>query len=266
MQEGKDGIIDILKREPEQADFLIKFGLAAPIVIVAWNWVASYLLSNLLIVPITLLLVFIYGGVLVYLISQLVHSANRWQVESAMQARRLLTGNARLTGNTRYIDPTQKASNEDSPPPLPQVNFHQVAFFLSVQEEVLRARREGDAMSVFALDITPPGGDLSPETLDKISFEMAHLVTSQSKTVGYWLSVGPTEFVFSLPHANQAQAKDFVSKLVQALGDYWCHYGIAVYPRDATEAEALVRRARQQCEESRRDKGHSSYESSALAA
>jgi hypothetical protein len=248
MQEGNDSIIDILRREPEQTDFLLKFGIGAPVLIVAWNWVASFFIANIFVVPTTLVLVLVYGGALVYLISRLVHQADRWQVESAMQARRLLTGSSR---------PGPRPVGDDSvtPPPLPQVNFHQVAFFLNVQEEVLRARREGRAMSVLALDITPPHGELTLEVQDKISFEMAHIVTSQAKVLSHWLSVGPTEFVFSLPNADHAAAKDFVSKLVQALGDYWCHYGLAVYPDEGTDAESLVLRAREQSEESRRDKG-----------
>jgi hypothetical protein len=47
-----------------------------------------------------------------------------------------------------------------------------------------------------------------------------------------------------------------VSKVVQALGNYWCHFGVAVYPNDATSANSLIERAREKCEESRQDKGH----------
>jgi hypothetical protein len=50
-----------------------------------------------------------------------------------------------------------------------------------------------------------------------------------------------------------------VSKVVQALGNYWCHFGTAVYPADGTSAESLVRFVRQAVEESREGKASKSH-------
>jgi len=100
-----------------------------------------------------------------------------------------------------------------------------------------------------------PGQELTPATIEKVSFELAHLASNQSKTISHSLSIGPTEFIFSLPNLGKASGRDFVSKVVQGLGNYWCHFGVAVYPENATDAEALFNFARQQCEESRHDAG-----------
>jgi hypothetical protein len=109
-------------------------------------------------------------------------------------------------------------------------------------------------MTVVALDVTVPGREMTFAHLDKVAFELAHMAAGQAQMISQPLSVGPTEFVFSLPHTNLKEAKSFVSKVVQGLGDYWCHFGIAAYPTDATDAEALFNQARQLCEDSRHDR------------
>jgi hypothetical protein len=61
----------------------------------------------------------------------------------------------------------------------------------------------------------------------------------------------------SLPHMPASEAKPFVSNLVQSLGNYWCHFGTANYPVDATSAESLVKASRDAVEESRQGKNRS---------
>jgi hypothetical protein len=90
-------------------------------------------------------------------------------------------------------------------------------------------------------------------------------LVTQSNTLSLAMTFGPDDFVFSLPHADRVTAKDFIRKLLPGLGNYWCHYGLATYPEDGTNAEALVNRAWEQCVESRgTDSGN--HESESLAA
>ena len=297
-----EGFFSILRREPEQTALILKLGFGAPVVIVLWDWAANFLLPELAVSLLTMFMILIYAGALVFLIASLVHSADRWQIDSAMEARRLLvTGDVRRRAPaarpaksasaqaaaplslspTAVAEPPQilrqapdpveaedeiEAEDYVPPPPALEPRFHQVYFLLRVTEEVQRARREGYEMSVLALDVTVPGRELTPQLVEKVSFELAHIASSQNKVISYSLSLGPTEFVFSLPHLDRAETKDFVSKVVQSLGDYWCHYGVAHYPDDATDAESMVDFARQQCEASRNDAGRKRSHLSAMAS
>jgi hypothetical protein len=291
-ESSNEGFFSILRREPEQTALILKLGFGGPVVIVFWDWAANLLLPELAVSILTLFMILIYAGALTFLIASLVHSADRWQIDAAMEARRLLV-NTDSRRRAPVARPARAASSESAPlslsatavaeaphlvlqepepaiaseeeeidaeaevasPPALEPRFHQVYFLLRVTEEVQRARREGYEMSVLALDVTVPGRELTPQLVEKVSFEMAHIASSQNKVISYSLSLGPTEFVFSLPHLDRVETKDFVSKVVQSLGDYWCHFGVAHYPDDATDAESMVEFARQQCESSRNDAG-----------
>jgi hypothetical protein len=246
-----DSILAVLKREPQRTQGILRFSLAAAGLIVVVDFAGSFLLPDLVVLPIMLFLILAYAGVLTYLIANLVRAADRWQMESAMQARRMVSP---VDRRTERSPATPSAAPVAPPAAVTQADFHRVYFLLRLNDEVQRARREGRDMSVVALDVTVPGRELTPALVEKVGFDLAHMAASQSKTISQPVGVGPTEFVFSLPQSEYATAKSFLSKVVQALGDYWCHYGIAVYPDDATDAESLYERARQQCEASRQDR------------
>jgi hypothetical protein len=251
MSQENDSLLGMLRREPEQTRLILKIGLSVPVAIVLWDTLGRTLLPVLPVVLVTMFAILIYAGVLTALIARLVHSADKWQVDSAMQTRRLLSGDSRR----RSADGTAGGPAAIAPAAVVQTNYHQAYFLLRLTEEVQRARREGSEMCVLALDVTVPGHELTQADIEKVSFEMANLASSQAKSISYSLSTGPTEFVFSLPTFGKAAGKDFCSKLVQALGNYWCHFGLAVYPENATDAESMFSFARQRCEESRQDRG-----------
>jgi GGDEF domain-containing protein len=260
----KDGIVSILRREPEQSALLLKVGLAGPLLIVAWNLLGSLFLSPLIIMPFSLLLILSYAGVFGYLVARLVRSADRWEVDSAMQARRLLNGNRR--GD--YQSPEPEAglplaamaalASPDGRPPKPQASqadFHRLYFMLRLEEEVHEARRQGRGMTVLALDVSVPHQEeLTAAARDKLALDLATIASGQSAVIGHSLSIGATEFVFSLPHCDENEAKAFVKKLLTGLGNYWCHFGISVYPREGTTAELLFDSARERCDDSRNDR------------
>jgi hypothetical protein len=129
-------------------------------------------------------------------------------------------------------------------------SFHQAHFLLEVEDEVLRARREGHEMALIAIEFTFPHGDPRPSQLEALSFEMARLSVNHALIIRDSLSISPTEYVFALPQSDRAAARDFVGKLVQAMGEYWCHFGVAVYPDDGTDARKLYDHVLQKLEDS----------------
>lgn len=293
MQEKHSGLLAALRREPDQADVLLKVGLGGPLVIVVWDWLAGSVLPSLAVAPLTFILVLLYGGVVAYLAARLVEAEKQWQVDAAQQASRLIASRRRFGPQGQvYADPPpaprpvavqaegpspvapqpQPAAQQAAPPPPPppppsppppaplppslepEPGFQQRYFLMRLEAELQEARREGRQMSLVALDVTIPGQELTRAAVDRVCAEMAYIAASHPKTISRPVSVGPTEFLYSLPRLDENEAKAFVSKVVQALGDYWCHFGIAVYPNDATDAESLIERALDACEESRQGK------------
>jgi hypothetical protein len=81
---------------------------------------------------------------------------------------------------------------------------------------------------------------------------MAQMAANHASTMTMPSAIGPQEYAFLLPETDRAAARARVTPLLNPLGDYWCDFGIAVYPDDSTEAESLVHIARDQVESSRR--------------
>ena len=245
-----DSLLSLFNREPEQSQFLLKFGLGGPVVIVVWHLLGGYFLPVYALAPLTLVIILLYGAATALLTFRLVHNTDRWQMESAEQSRRLLGSST--TG--RRMVAGELDSDDVAIPPPPPASFPQVYFLMRLQEEVMRCRREGTEMSVIALDATRSGEEPGQTLIEKTSFEIATLAAGHSRTISLPLSVSATEYIFCLPNSDRAFTEDFVSKLVRALGDYWCHFGVAVYPEDGTDGESLFNHARQECEASRQDK------------
>jgi hypothetical protein len=250
MQEESFGIREAFKREPEQTSFLIRFGLGGAFVIAVYSAIAGMVLNSLIAHPVTLILTLVYGFVLVLSTARLVSGAvGRRFVESALSSR-----------TPHRV--AERANSEGVPAPVmqpvrEQPSFSRAFFMLRVQDEVANARRDGREMSVVAIEATAPGMPMNSDLADRIANEFAKLSASHYKTISNTLSVSESEYVMSLPATDAAEAKAFVSKVVQALGNYWCHFGTAIYPADGTSAESLVMHARGAVEESRNGKSNS---------
>lgn len=247
MEEDSFGIREAFKREPEQTGLLFKFGLGGAIVIAIFSAIAGLFLNALLAAPVTLVLSLIYGFVLVVSSARLVSAAvGRRFVESALR--------------TPHRMSERMHSGEDHQAPAPvtpvreQASFNQAYFMMRLQEEVGNARRDGHEMSVIAIEATAPGVPMNADLAERIANEFATIAAGQNKTISHTLSVSESEYVMSLPSTDATETKAFVSKVVQSLGNYWCHFGIAIYPADAISAEELVAYARQAVEESREGK------------
>jgi hypothetical protein len=242
MQERAYNILAAFKREPEAANWLLRFGLAGPIVIVLWDQLASQVLSSILVGVVDLLSIMAYGAGLSVMIVRIMNASERWGVESALTARKI----SNRVQNRGDEEPEHALHGS-----APTKNFQETHFLRRLQEEVAAARRDGSHVSLVWLDVSVAGADPYPAQTEKMSTDVAELLASQSKTLGASLSLTLNEYVFSLPNHDKAKAHEFMRKLVLGLGKYYCHCGIAEYPKEAADAEKLYDRARALCDASR---------------
>jgi hypothetical protein len=243
MEEESFGIREAFKREPEQTSFLIKLALGGGIVVAVFSVLAAVLVSSIVVLPVALVLSLIYSAALVVSTARLIFSgASRRYMESALRSR------------------TPGHAAEAAVVPIKeQASFSHTYFMLRLQEEVATARREGREMTVLAIEATRPGVELGPEVVERLAKDMAEIASNHHTTIGHALSVSESEYLMTLPKTSAAEAKPFVSRLVQSLGNYWCHFGTACYPADGTSAEGLMDFARESVDESRQDKGSKSH-------
>lgn len=248
MQERADTLFAAFKREPEQTRWLVRFGLAGPIVIVLWDWVSGLFLSDLFAGLGLLALVLVYGLSLSWMIVRIMNASERWGVESALTARKF-SKRAQSRGD-------EEAPAGDHAPAT--AAFHQAHFLRRLADEVSAARRDGSHLSVVWLDVSVPGDDPYPAQVEKMATDVAELLGSQSKTIGASLDLNLNEYVFTLPHLDRAGAHAFMRKMLLGLGKYWCHCGIAEYPKDGGDAEAVFAKAQARCEASRQGRDETS--------
>lgn len=243
MEEESFGIREAFKREPEQTSFLIKLAVGGGLVVAVFSVLAAVLLGSIMVLPVALVLSLIYSAAVVVTTARLIFSgASRRYMESALRSR-----------TPGHVDEATVVPIKE------QTSFSQTYFMLRLQEEVATARREGREMTVLAIEATRPGVELGPEVVERLAKDMAEIAANHHTTIGHTLSVSESEYVMTLPRTSAAEAKPFVSRLVQSLGNYWCHFGTACYPADGTSAEGLVNFARQSVDESRQDKGSKSH-------
>jgi GGDEF domain-containing protein len=247
MEEESFGIREAFKREPEQTNFLIKLVLGGGIVVAVFSVVAAVLLGSILVLPVALILSLIYSVAIVITTARLTFSGvARRYMESGMRSK---------------AQSPAEASDSAAPaaPISEQASFNQAYFMLRLQEEVASARRDGREMTLVAIEATKPGMEMNPEIAEKVARDLADIASNHHRTISHTLSVSETEYIMSLPDTTAAEAKPFLSNLVQSLGNYWCHFGLACYPADGTSADGLIRFARESVEESRQGKGAKSH-------
>ena len=242
MQERAYNILAAFKREPEATRWLLRFGVAGPIVIVLWDQLASLVLSTIIVGAIDLLSIMAYGAGLSIMIVRIMNASERWGVESALTARKI---------SDRVQNRGDNESEHEVHGIAPTKTFQEAHFLRRLQEEVAAARRDGSHVSLVWLDVSVAGADPYPAQTEKMATDVAELLAGQAKTIGASLSLTLNEYVFSLPHHDKAKAHEFMRKLILGLGKYWCHCGIAEYPKEAADAEKLYDRARALCDASR---------------
>lgn len=223
---------------------LLKLLLGGPVVLLAWDRLASYALPWVAVMPITAVLLIGLLSLFGYLVGRTVREADKFTVESSFVAHRLLSGHAPAA-------PAPAAGDERRASRVNASAFDDYYFRMRLDDEVHASRIEGHQMSVISLFVTLPGESNTPAVAERMGVEIARLVAGQAKVISRTVAVGDNEFVLSLPKTEHEEARKFVSKLVNALGEYWCDYGIATFPTHATNSEDLYKRARELCQESR---------------
>jgi hypothetical protein len=229
-----DGLLAILRREPERSMSVLKLGFAGLLIIALWSSLAPLGLSIVIVLPVLAVLLAIYGLTMVMLAVNLVRSVDLNQIEAAMHARRMMTT---TTTTTRHVE----VQENDAPV------FYNWYFSLYLEEEVKRHRRIGVSLAVVVLHVAPHQSDPSRAERQQIDLEVVQLAVNHKDKLIIPNEIDLLEYAFVLPGMDSVAAKDFVSRLVSALGSYWCHYGVAVYPEDASSGEALLEHARELC-------------------
>ena len=266
MEREDKSILAALRQEPEQTAFLIKFSLIAASVIVAWDLLATLALPVLIVKIVSAILIFSYGATIIFVVSRIMVSSKG--IEYAPVSSRSFTAatamrrldrsplsepNSYGTDDSDTETPAHVANRpnfEAVPVPVPPL-FNEQYFIMRLREQVKDARRDGRQMCVAAIEINIPGHEATGDEADRIALEMARIGSEQWKIIGQPLAMSENEYVFSLPASTVDETKLFVREVVQALGDYWCHFGIAMFPKNATDAEGLVQHAREACDISR---------------
>ncbi len=264
MKDNPNGLLATFKSEWNQTKWLLRFGVLGAMFIGTWGWAGNLFLSSLVVGTVNLLAVLIYGSVISVFVMRIMYASKRWQNETNERSKSFVREQSppveaaeRASARTATGKRRLYAVGGSLPAPASggalESNFHKVHFMLRVQEEVERARREALELAVVWLDVTLPGRDTPERETENLAVDVAKLLAGQARTVGQPLNLNQNQYVFSLPGQGRANAAAFVSKLVQAMGTYWCNCGIAIYPKDGTSAQALYDRARQICEGSESD-------------
>ena len=254
-----EGLVASLRQDPQRAATLLKIGGAGPLIVGAWVVAGSLVLSSVIVALAAVGLVFAYGAIVASIVSGIArHEASR-QVASRRLGPASTHRQERGEPQVRLVvDDDEDEDAEPKQRPSARIveesnSFHVTYFMNRLNEEVKTARRQGHQMSVVVLDVAIPGAEMTPAQSEAISQEVARIAAQHPQTISLQLSLGPSEFMFSMPHSDAKTTKEFVSQVIGALGRYWCHFGTASFPREATNAESLVDAAREACDTSRRD-------------
>jgi hypothetical protein len=271
MLDEETSVLSALRREPEQTALLFKLSAVMAIVLVAWDVMAAWALPAIAVKAVLVLLVLAYGAAMSYLVARIMSSSRRWASGSAAAATRLGSGGGSRV-STPGVDiaslrrrpnelplpleddkdaPVEVRAESTTPPPVPDATaFNESYFLMRLQEQVKDARRQGAEMCVAAVHVTIPGVQMTPDIAEAVAYEMARLASGQARIMSQPLALSDSEYVFSLPHTGPDETRQFVREIVRALGEYWCYFGIASFPRSATDAQGLVDKARAACEAS----------------
>jgi hypothetical protein len=221
---NRDSLLSLIHTEPERAKLLLKVASGGALALVLWAWAGREVTGQFVFLLVNLAAIAAYCATLIALTGTLVRRADQWQVDSALHTRRLLS-----SGRHAETGPNEPAV----------VTFDHWYFVLRLEDEIKRARRVGSQVSVVILKVGTPGEPTAAMT-EQINFDMAQMAANHAKTMTMPSAIGPQEYAFLLPDTDKTEAKARVAPLLAPLGDYWCDFGIAVYPDDGTAAEGLV--------------------------
>lgn len=218
----------VLSHDRGGTGILVVVALAGLIVIGLWGLYGDLFLSNLVVVAVAEVLIVLYAGSLTLIAARLVRSHDRWQVESALTLRDLLSEGG--SGNVQAGSP-----------------FSARQLGLRLEQEIRRCKEYGTSLSVVAVRLELPGRSPSHAIFSQANFEMAELVTLHREALISPTPLGMFEYAFCLPNCERRAAQAITAFIAHSLSRYHCSFGIAVYPDDGEEGNALIQLATAQC-------------------
>ncbi len=218
-----------LMRDPGRGGVTATVGIVGLALIWLWSLYGDFVLPHLVVVTAATLLTACYAGWLAVTVGTLVREQDRWQVESALTLRDLLS------------------DRHDSGSPLAGWPFYLRQLRLRLDEEIRRAHDYGTPFTVAALRLEVPGHAPSHALLSQANFEMADLVAAHPGAVLAPTSLGLFEWAFVLPHHDRRAAQAMAEFIARTLRRYSCSFGLAVFPDDGLDAESLLRCAVDRC-------------------
>jgi len=222
--------VALFSHDPSQTGLFATVALAGLVIIGLWGLYGDLFLSNMVVVAVSEVLILCCVGTLAFLTGRLVRSHDRWQVESALTLRELLSEGKDGTANLQTGSP-----------------FHARQFRLRVEEEIRRCREYGTSVSVVALRLELPSQQPSRAGFSQANFDMAELLTSHRQALLSPTALGMFEYAFLLPNSEHRAAQAMATFVANALKRYRCSFGFAVFPDDGEDFDTLLRRATEQC-------------------
>lgn len=223
-------VLAVLSHDPAQIGPLAAVTLGGLVVIGLWGLYGDLFFSNMMVVAVSEVLIVCYVGSLAVLAGRLVRSYDRWQVESALTLRELLSEGKDGTANPQAGSP-----------------FNTRQLHLRLEEEIRRCRAYGTSLSVVAVRLELPDQRPSRAGFSQASFDMAQLVTSHQETLVAATALGMFDYAFLLPNCESKAAKAVTTFVGNELRRYRCSFGVAVFPDDGQDADALLQSATEQC-------------------
>lgn len=222
-------MIALFGRDPGRAGVTATEGVVGLALIWLWILFGDFLLPHMVVAVVATLLAACYAGWLAVTVGGLVREQDRWQVESALTLRDLLSDRSGAGG------------------PLAGWPFYLRGLRLRLDEEIRRAHDYGTPFTVAAMRLEVPGHAPSHALLSQANFEMADLVAAHPGALLAPTSLGLFEWAFLLPHHDRRAAQAMAEFIARTLRRYSCTFGLAVFPEDGLDVESLLHCAVDRC-------------------
>jgi hypothetical protein len=206
-----------------RAGMVAAAGLA---VVLLWGLYGDLFLSNLVVVFVIELMLVILVPVLVAVVANLVRDYDRWQVESALTFRQMLSENKGASVSFQAGSP-----------------FHHRQLELRLSDDIKRSRDYGLPVALLAVRLELKGHSPSHAVFVSTNMEVAALANAHRDLLATLTPVGMFEYVLWLPGHDGKAAMNVARFLERELKRYQCTFGLAVCPEDGTDADDLLRDA-----------------------
>lgn len=220
----------LFSHDPAQTGVLVTVALSGLASIALFGLYGDLLLPNLAVVAAIEALIVCYGAFVAALIVRLVRTQDRWQVESALTLRDMLSGGRDAPVSVQAGSP-----------------FHAGQLRLRLEEEIRKCKEYGTSLSVVAVRLELPGQAPSRAGFTQANLDMAQLVMSHREALVCPTALGMFEYAFCLPNCERRSARAMIIFVATALRRHRCFFGLAVFPDDGEDADTLLRHATRQC-------------------